>query len=69
MARLCIQAVERLYTNSGGSANYNTNPMQRYWRDVHAMGAHVGLNFDSAGEAFGRTELGLPPNPHDLFSL
>lgn len=69
IARLCIQAVERLYTNSGGSANYDTNPMQRYWRDAHAMGAHVGLNFDIAGEAFGRTELGLPPNPHDPFAL
>lgn len=69
LARLCLQAVERLYTNSGGSANYDTNPMQRYWRDAHAMGAHIGLNFDIAGEAFGRAELGLPPNAHDPFSL
>lgn len=67
--RYCIQAVERLYTNSGGSANYDTNPMQRYWRDVHAMAAHIGLNFDTAGETFGRAELGLPSNPHDLFAL
>jgi 3-hydroxy-9,10-secoandrosta-1,3,5(10)-triene-9,17-dione monooxygenase len=69
IARLCIQAIERLYNNSGGSANYDTNPLQRYWRDVHAMAAHVGVNFDTAGEAFGRAELGLPANPHDPFTL
>ncbi|MBV9230642.1 MAG: acyl-CoA dehydrogenase family protein [Chloroflexi bacterium] len=68
-ARFCIQAIERLYTNSGGSANYETNSLQRYWRDVHAMAAHIGLNFDAAGEAFGRAELGLPSNPHDPFAL
>ncbi len=69
IARFCTHTVEHLYSNSGGGANFNTNPMQRYWRDVHAMGAHIGLNFDTAGEAFGRTELGLPSNPHDPFSL
>jgi len=28
-ARLCVQAIERIYTNSGAGANYNTNPLQR----------------------------------------
>jgi len=69
IGRLCTNAMEQLYTNSGGGANFDTNPLQRYWRDVHAMGAHIGFNFDTAGEAFGRTELGLPPNAHDPFSL
>jgi 3-hydroxy-9,10-secoandrosta-1,3,5(10)-triene-9,17-dione monooxygenase len=69
IGRLCTNAMEQLYINSGGSANFDTNPLQRYWRDVHAMGAHIGFNFDTAGEAFGRAELGLPPNAHDPFSL
>jgi 3-hydroxy-9,10-secoandrosta-1,3,5(10)-triene-9,17-dione monooxygenase len=68
-ARLCVQAIERIYTNSGASANYNTNPLQRYWRDVHAMSVHPVLNFDKAGEAFGRAELGLPPKSFDPFAL
>ena len=68
-ARLCVQAIERIYTNSGASANYNTNPLQRYWRDVHAMSVHPGLNFDQAGEAFGRAELGLPPKAFDPGAL
>ena len=68
-ARLCMPAVERLFTNSGGGANYDTNPLQRYWRDVHAMAAHIALNFDTIGEVFGRAELGLPSNPEDPFAF
>jgi 3-hydroxy-9,10-secoandrosta-1,3,5(10)-triene-9,17-dione monooxygenase len=64
-ATLCVRAVERLYTASGASANYDSNPLQRYWRDVHAMSVHAGINFDAAGENFGRLELGLPLNPKD----
>ncbi len=69
IARLCIEVVEKLYINSGGGANYETSPMQRYWRDVHAMGVHAALNFDTAGEAFGRATLGLPSNSHDAFAI
>jgi 3-hydroxy-9,10-secoandrosta-1,3,5(10)-triene-9,17-dione monooxygenase len=63
IARLCVEATEQVYMASGGSANYESNPLQRYWRDVHAMAAHVVLNFDSVGEIFGRSALGIPPKP------
>lgn len=66
-ARLCVEVVERLFLASGGSANYETHPLQRYWRDVHAMAAHAGLNFDASGENFGRMELGLPRNPRMVY--
>jgi len=59
-ARLCQTAVEQIYTNAGAGAQYDSNPLQRYWRDIHAMTVHAGLNFDSAGENFGRHALGLP---------
>ena len=65
LTQLCLRAIERIYLTSGGSANYESNPLQRYWRDVHAMGAHVAINFDTAGETFGRQELGLMRNPND----
>lgn len=64
-ATLCVRAVERLYTASGAAANFESNPLQRYWRDVHAMSVHAGINFDAAAENFGRLELGLPINPKD----
>ena len=65
IATLCVRAVERIYLASGAAANYESNPLQRQWRDVHAMVAHTGVNFDSAGENFGRMQLGLPLNPKD----
>lgn len=68
-ARLCVQTIERIYMNSGAGANYSDNPLQRYWRDVHAMSVHPALSFDRAGEAFGRAELGLPPKSFDPFAL
>jgi 3-hydroxy-9,10-secoandrosta-1,3,5(10)-triene-9,17-dione monooxygenase len=64
-AAMCVRAVERIFNASGGGANFDSNPLQRYWRDVHAMAAHAGLNLDAAGENFGRMELGLPLNPKD----
>ena len=65
VAAKCVRAVERIFNASGGGANFDSNPLQRYWRDVHAMAAHAGINFDAAGENFGRMELGLPLNPKD----
>ncbi len=57
IARLCVQATEQLYLMSGASANYESNPMQSYWRDIHAMASHATLNFDAHGEAFGKMVL------------
>jgi 3-hydroxy-9,10-secoandrosta-1,3,5(10)-triene-9,17-dione monooxygenase len=62
IAKLCVEAIERIYLSSGGSANYESNPLQRYWRDIHAMAAHAGLNFDNAAKNFGQAELGIPPS-------
>ncbi len=63
VTRLCVEATEQIYLASGASANFESNPLQRYWRDVHAMAVHAALNFDNAGEAFGRNALDLPPKP------
>jgi 3-hydroxy-9,10-secoandrosta-1,3,5(10)-triene-9,17-dione monooxygenase len=66
IAQLCAQAMEQIFLASGSSASFESNPLQRYWRDVHVMAAHTGLNFDSAGESFGQMELGLPLKPRSL---
>lgn len=67
IAQICNRAVERIYVTSGGNANYESNPLQRFWRDVHAMASHAALNFDSAGEGFGRREAGLPESAFDPY--
>jgi 3-hydroxy-9,10-secoandrosta-1,3,5(10)-triene-9,17-dione monooxygenase len=56
-----VGAVDRLLQASSGRVVFLSNPIQRAWRDVHAMRAHVGNNLEKAAAVFGRSELGLPP--------
>lgn len=67
LTQLCLRAIERIYLASGGNANYDSNPLQRYWRDIHAMGAHAAIGYDTAGETFGLNELGLPRSTRDPY--
>lgn len=62
-AKLCVQAVNRLFAGSGGGALQESEPMQRFHRDVHAASHHQGISWDAAAEDFGRQALGLPPGP------
>jgi 3-hydroxy-9,10-secoandrosta-1,3,5(10)-triene-9,17-dione monooxygenase len=56
-----VRAVDRLFRASGGRGIFLSNPIQRAWRDVHAMAAHAGNNLERAAAVFGRSEFGLPP--------
>ncbi len=56
-----LRAVDRLMEASGGRGIFLSNPIQRAWRDIHAMRAHVGNNPERAAAVFGRAEFGLPP--------
>jgi 3-hydroxy-9,10-secoandrosta-1,3,5(10)-triene-9,17-dione monooxygenase len=56
-----VRAVNRLFEASGGRGVFLDNPIQRAWRDVHAIRAHAGNNLERAAFVFGRSEFGLPP--------
>src|SRR5579862_6005259 len=56
-----VRAVDLLFEAAGGHALFLDNPIQRAWRDVHAMRAHAGNNPERASFIFGRSEFGLPP--------
>jgi 3-hydroxy-9,10-secoandrosta-1,3,5(10)-triene-9,17-dione monooxygenase len=56
-----VNAVDRLFEAAGGHALFLDNPIQRAWRDVHAMRAHAGNNPERASFIFARSEFGLPP--------
>jgi 3-hydroxy-9,10-secoandrosta-1,3,5(10)-triene-9,17-dione monooxygenase len=56
-----VKAVDWLFEASGGRGIFLNNPIQRAWRDVHAMRAHAGNNPERAAFVFSRSEFGLPP--------
>ena len=60
-AKLYQQAVDLCVQVSGAAGLYNRNPMQRYFRDVHAVVQHISLVWDVAGQIYGSTMLGLDP--------
>jgi 3-hydroxy-9,10-secoandrosta-1,3,5(10)-triene-9,17-dione monooxygenase len=62
----CVRAVDLLFEGSGGHAIYLDNPMQRFFRDVHAMRAHAIHNPDNAALTFGYTELHPGEAPREL---
>jgi hypothetical protein len=50
----CSRAAVQLLRGSGGKALYETHPLQRHFRDIHAMTQHVAMDLDRAGETYGR---------------
>ena len=57
---LCTEAVSLLFTASGARSLFTTGPLQRQFRDAHAVNSHLAFNFDAAGTNYGRVALGLP---------
>ncbi len=55
----CVEAVDLLFTASGGRAIFLNSPMLRYFLDVHAARAHYANNPDKPGRNFGSVQLGL----------
>jgi len=62
--KLSISAVERLYPLGGAQGLSASDPMQRAWRDAHAVGQHIGLVWDIQALNAGAVRLGLDcPDP------
>jgi 3-hydroxy-9,10-secoandrosta-1,3,5(10)-triene-9,17-dione monooxygenase len=60
--RQCMEAVEILYLACGGSGIAETSPVQRAWRDLHAVNMHGALTLETNQVMYGRILLGLKPN-------
>jgi alkylation response protein AidB-like acyl-CoA dehydrogenase len=59
-AETSAQAVDLLYNAAGGTALFESSPIERCFRDVHATTQHIGtqaVNYELAG----RVLLGLDP--------
>jgi 3-hydroxy-9,10-secoandrosta-1,3,5(10)-triene-9,17-dione monooxygenase len=62
--KMLVDATEALVKISGSSGLLDDSPMQRAWRDVHAIGSHVVMNWDVPAENYGRLQFGLGLNPN-----
>jgi resorcinol 4-hydroxylase (FADH2) len=60
-AKLLLAAIDALFFAAGGQGLFLDHPLQRFWRDAHAAGSHISLNWDSSGSMFGQYLLGLEP--------
>ena len=56
--KLCVQAVERLLPVVGGRGLELGHPLQRAWRDVHAVAQHIALTWDVQALNYGAVRLG-----------
>lgn len=59
LARLCTNSIYRLVRVMGATGIFDTNPVQRHWRDLSVMASQVGVNWDQNMMAYGRYLLGL----------
>lgn len=58
-ARRCLEAVDLCFHAAGGTAVYETSPLQRIFRDAHVAAAH-GMIAPRTLEPVGRLRFGLP---------
>jgi 3-hydroxy-9,10-secoandrosta-1,3,5(10)-triene-9,17-dione monooxygenase len=64
-AQQCMRAVDLIHYIGGAHALFEENPIQRAFRDVHAVNAQIGLRWDIGALPYGRFALGL--ELHDPF--
>lgn len=62
VASLCYDATMMIARAGGASSLFETNPMQRFMRDVHAGSMQLVANWDEQAEAYGRVRMGMEPN-------
>ena len=58
-AGMCERAVDVLFKAAGGGALFDTHPLQRAFRDVHAATAHISMIWEPQAATFGRVAFGL----------
>ncbi|HUH39977.1 MAG TPA: flavin-dependent monooxygenase [Castellaniella sp.] len=61
--KMCVEAVNRLFQAAGAGAWFETNEMQRLFRDSHMTAAHAYTDYDVCSQILGREIMGLEPDP------
>ena len=55
-----LKELTLLFNASGARSLFTSGPLQRQFRDAHAVNSHLAFNFDAAGTNYGRVAIGLP---------
>jgi 3-hydroxy-9,10-secoandrosta-1,3,5(10)-triene-9,17-dione monooxygenase len=56
--QLCTEAVDALHAMAGANGIYDSYPIQRIFRDAHALGGHFSFSYDAQVSAWGLAALG-----------
>jgi 3-hydroxy-9,10-secoandrosta-1,3,5(10)-triene-9,17-dione monooxygenase len=56
---LCVEAVDLVNGGFGAQALFINSPLQRYFRDAHAVASHIAFSMDAAASAHGRVAIGI----------
>ena len=59
ITKLCVQATNRLFEVAGAHSLFDSQTLQRIYRDVNAGAHRDGLILDLAGQQYGKLALGL----------
>ncbi len=54
----CTEAVDLLHAMAGANGIYDRYPIQRIFRDAHALGGHIGFSWDAQGSPWGMVAMG-----------
>ena len=55
---LCTETVDTLHALAGANGIYDAYPIQRLFRDQHALAAHIGFSWDAQAWPWGLVALG-----------
>jgi 3-hydroxy-9,10-secoandrosta-1,3,5(10)-triene-9,17-dione monooxygenase len=55
---LCTEAVDALHALAGANGIYDRYPIERLFRDQHALTGHIGFSWDAQGAPWGLVALG-----------
>lgn len=58
--KVCARHVDELLRACAGSGLYKSNPIERFFRDIHQARGHIANNTDAYARAHGAVMLGLP---------
>jgi alkylation response protein AidB-like acyl-CoA dehydrogenase len=60
-ANLYTRAIDLLVQITGAGGLYKRSPMQRHFRDIHALVQHASMVWDLSGQNYGQVALGSDP--------